>query len=158
MSAQRRPATKRDRGQVRGDAAAAPQPAAASGVPAANATNGAPAAKVASGAQVAKAAAAPRPASSRPPMPPPVAATGSRPPKPEPDRPPQGKLAGGFARRTEGLRNTYRDTAAELKKVNWPDRETTRNLTIVVIAVSIVLGILLGGVDFLLRAIFAALP
>jgi preprotein translocase subunit SecE len=45
-----------------------------------------------------------------------------------------------------------------LKKVNWPDRETTKNLTLVVIAVSIVLGILLGGIDYVLQSIFAAVP
>lgn len=153
MSAQRRPATKRDRGPNR--EGSPPVPTAA--------TNGSPA--------PATAAPAPR-ASSRPPMPaaasrPPKPAAAarpakppatSRPPRPEPDRPPQGRVVGGLARRTEGLRTNYRDTVAELKKVNWPDRETTRNLTIVVIAVSIALGILLGGVDFLLRAIFSAIP
>jgi len=67
-------------------------------------------------------------------------------------------LSGAFAQRTDGLRNSYRDTVAELKKVNWPDRETTRNLTIVVIAVSIVLGLLLGGIDFVLQSLFEILP
>jgi len=37
-----------------------------------------------------------------------------------------------------------------MKKVNWPDRETTRNLTIVVIGISIILGLLLGGIDWAL--------
>jgi len=41
--------------------------------------------------------------------------------------------------------------------VIWPDRETTRNLTLVVIAVSIVLGILLGGIDYVLFQPFEAL-
>ncbi|MBA3643527.1 MAG: preprotein translocase subunit SecE [Chloroflexia bacterium] len=45
-----------------------------------------------------------------------------------------------------------------MKKINWPDRETTKNLTIVVIGISVVLGILLGGVDFLLQAVFEAVP
>lgn len=47
---------------------------------------------------------------------------------------------------------------AEIKKVIWPDRETTRNLTLVVIAVSIVLGVLLGGIDYVLFQLFEALP
>jgi len=56
----------------------------------------------------------------------------------------------GFAARTERIQKLYRETAAEIKRVNWPDQETTRNLTIVVIGISVVLGILLGGIDFLL--------
>lgn len=58
--------------------------------------------------------------------------------------------------RTEGLRRFVRETMAEIRKVVWPDRETTRNLTIVVIALSIVLGILLGGIDFVLFQLFEA--
>ena len=40
-----------------------------------------------------------------------------------------------------------RETAVEMKKINWPDRDTTRNLTIFVIGISVVLGLVLGGVD-----------
>jgi len=60
--------------------------------------------------------------------------------------------------RFDGIRRMTRDTYAEIKKVNWPDQETTRNLTIVVIAVSVALGILLGGIDFILLKIFEVLP
>ena len=66
--------------------------------------------------------------------------------------------SGGIATRTEGIRRVYRDTFAELKKINWPDQETTRNLTIVVIGISVVLGILLGGIDYILFQVFEALP
>ena len=52
--------------------------------------------------------------------------------------------------RTEGMRRGLRETWAEMKKINWPDQETTRNLTLLVIGVSTVLGILLGGIDYLL--------
>lgn len=40
-----------------------------------------------------------------------------------------------------------RDVLVELKKVTWPTREETTRLGIAVIAVSIAMGILLGGVD-----------
>lgn len=60
--------------------------------------------------------------------------------------------------RTGRIRGLYEDTRAEIKKISWPDRETTRNLTLVVIAVSIVLGIVLGGIDYVLFQIFEALP
>jgi preprotein translocase subunit SecE len=60
--------------------------------------------------------------------------------------------------RFEGLQRFYRETAAEIKKVNWPDQETTRNLTLVVIGLSVVLGLLLGGIDYVLFQLFEALP
>jgi preprotein translocase subunit SecE len=60
--------------------------------------------------------------------------------------------------RFEGLQRFIRETMAEIRKVIWPDRETTRNLTLVVIAVSVVLGILLGGIDYVLFQLFEALP
>ena len=55
-----------------------------------------------------------------------------------------------LATRTASLRTYLQDTMAEMRKITWPDQETTRNLTVVVIGISIVLGILLGGIDFLL--------
>lgn len=60
--------------------------------------------------------------------------------------------------RFDGLRKYVRESSSEIQKVIWPDRETTRNLTIVVIAVSVVLGLLLGGIDFVLFQLFEALP
>lgn len=59
--------------------------------------------------------------------------------------------------RFEGPKRFYEGTASEIKKVNWPDRDTTRNLTIVVIVLSIIMGILLGGLDYVLFQIFEAL-
>jgi len=49
--------------------------------------------------------------------------------------------------RFEGLQRTFRETVAELKKVQWPDRMTTRNLTLVVIGMSTVLAAILGLLD-----------
>jgi preprotein translocase subunit SecE len=60
--------------------------------------------------------------------------------------------------RLGGVRRIFFDTKAEVKKITWPDRETTRNLTAVVIAISVVLGIVLGGIDWILFQIFEALP
>lgn len=64
---------------------------------------------------------------------------------------------GKFGKTFEGLKQSYQDTVAELKKVNWPDRETTKNLTLLVIAISAVLGLLLGGIDFILQGLFQAI-
>jgi preprotein translocase subunit SecE len=60
-------------------------------------------------------------------------------------------------RRVESIERWYRETRAEMSKITWPDQETTRNLTIVVIGVSIVLGLFLGGIDFILVRILEAI-
>ena len=141
MSAQRRAAGKRD-------ATATPQRAATSGP-----------AVVPAAAAAAPPRPTPTPQAARPPKPA-AAPQSSRPPKPAIDRgrPGASEERGRLTERTAGLRRLYADTLAELKKVNWPDRETTKNLTLVVIGVSVVLGILLGGIDFVLQTLFEAVP
>jgi preprotein translocase subunit SecE len=52
--------------------------------------------------------------------------------------------------RLAGVQRTFRETVAELRKVQWPDRVTTRNLTLVVIGMSTVLAALLGTFDAIL--------
>lgn len=52
------------------------------------------------------------------------------------------------------LQRTYRDIKSELKKVVWPSRQQATNLTMIVIAVSIAVGLFLGGVDFIFTWIF----
>jgi preprotein translocase subunit SecE len=59
--------------------------------------------------------------------------------------------------RLDGIRRYLNDTRAELRRVTWPDQITVRNLTGVVIAVSAVMGVLLGGIDFVLLRLFEAL-
>ncbi len=54
------------------------------------------------------------------------------------------------AARLEGVQRSFRETVAELKKVQWPDRMTTRNLTLVVIGMSASLAAILGLLDALL--------
>ncbi|MDQ3512287.1 MAG: preprotein translocase subunit SecE [Chloroflexota bacterium] len=70
---------------------------------------------------------------------------------------PAPSAASAWRARTEGLQRLVADTRAEVRRVNWPDQETTRALTIVVIAISAALGILLGGIDFVLFELFEAL-
>ena len=62
-----------------------------------------------------------------------------------------------FQQWMDRLSQLIRDTRSEIKKVTWPDRETTRKLTLLVIGVSIVLGLLLGGIDFFLLKLFEAI-
>ncbi|MCX7624267.1 MAG: preprotein translocase subunit SecE [Thermomicrobium sp.] len=57
--------------------------------------------------------------------------------------------ARAWAGRLAGLRRTIADLRAEWKKITWPDRETTRKLTLLVIGLAAVLGLILGAVDAL---------
>ncbi|MGH2532295.1 MAG: preprotein translocase subunit SecE [Thermomicrobiales bacterium] len=59
--------------------------------------------------------------------------------------------------RIDRAKRLYRDTRAEMTKITWPDKETTRNLTIVVIGISFVLGVLLGGIDFVFLELLEAM-
>ncbi|MEX1112402.1 MAG: preprotein translocase subunit SecE [Candidatus Andersenbacteria bacterium] len=43
-----------------------------------------------------------------------------------------------------------REAKDELKKVSWPSRETTIRYTLIVIAGSVIVSLLTGGVDYLL--------
>ena len=52
------------------------------------------------------------------------------------------------------LRGNIRDIMAELRKVTWPTREETRNLTIVVIGITAVIGSALGALDALLQFLY----
>jgi preprotein translocase subunit SecE len=41
------------------------------------------------------------------------------------------------------------DVLSELRKVTWPSRAETTHLTIVVIVVSLIFGVILGGADLI---------
>jgi preprotein translocase subunit SecE len=59
-----------------------------------------------------------------------------------------------WGERREAIVKGLRDTRSELRKVTWPTRQETTNLTLVVIALSVVLGLLLGGVDLAVSEAF----
>jgi preprotein translocase subunit SecE len=65
-----------------------------------------------------------------------------------------GEKRGRFA----GIQSLVRDTTSEIKKVTWPDQQTTRNLTMVVIAMAVTLGAILGGIDAALVRLWDAIP
>jgi len=50
-----------------------------------------------------------------------------------------------------------RDVRSELRKVAWPTGRETVNLTVVVIALSVAMGLFLGGADFLFQELFRKL-
>lgn len=59
----------------------------------------------------------------------------------------------------ERLKEYFRDTRGELRKVTWPTRNQATNLTLIVLAVTVVMAIFLGAVDYvfadLIRLIIA---
>jgi preprotein translocase subunit SecE len=83
-------------------------------------------------------------------------AEAARPPKPTVERERHGaEERSPVSTRFDEIRKQWFDTVAELKKVTWPDTETTKNLTLVVIGISIFLGALLGGIDWVMPQLFA---
>ncbi len=52
------------------------------------------------------------------------------------------------------LRGNIRDIMSELRKVTWPTREETRNLTIVVIGISATVGLALAALDYILSSLY----
>ena len=91
----------------------------------------------------------------------PVAVAPARPAAPRPPKPAASERSAepksGAAKRIDDLKESLQETIAEIKKVNWPDRETTRNLTIVVIGMTVALGLLLGGIDFVLQTLYTSI-
>ena len=55
------------------------------------------------------------------------------------------------------LQRWVRETRGELRKVTWPTREEALRLTYVVIGLSLAMGLLLGGADFVLGSLYAFL-
>jgi preprotein translocase subunit SecE len=48
----------------------------------------------------------------------------------------------------------FQEAVAELRKVHWPTREQARNLTGLVIGVSLAVGIILGAMDYIFEKVF----
>jgi len=49
----------------------------------------------------------------------------------------------------ERVNEYFRDTRGELRKVTWPTRSQATNLTLIVLAVTVVMALFLGAVDLL---------
>ena len=92
-----------------------------------------------------------KPATARSKSAPPAAPAKVQPPaKPAKKEKTEQKEPSIWSVRKHNLQATFQDTMSEMRKITWPDQETTRNLTIVVVGISIFMGVLLGGVDWLL--------
>lgn len=63
----------------------------------------------------------------------------------------------GRTANAEAVRRYFRESRIELRKVNWPTREQTTNLTIVVVVVCVVIALFLGGIDILFTDMIKAI-
>ncbi len=55
------------------------------------------------------------------------------------------------------LRRYFDEVFSELRKVSWPTREQVRNLTVLVFAISFVIGLYITALDFVFRALIGLL-
>jgi preprotein translocase subunit SecE len=60
-------------------------------------------------------------------------------------------------KRPNRIRRYITETTGELRKVTWPTRREATNLTIIVLAVTVVVGMYLGIMDYFFSRFFALL-
>jgi len=63
-------------------------------------------------------------------------------------------LAKGRGRSAQAIVSYLKGTRAELRRVNWPDRQEATRLTIIVMAVTLFMAVLLGLMDFIFAKLF----
>lgn len=57
----------------------------------------------------------------------------------------------------KGIIQYLSEVRSEMSKVTWPSRNQTVKMTIIVLIVSVVVGVLIGGLDLLLTRFFRVL-
>ena len=62
-----------------------------------------------------------------------------------------------FGSQQAGITNYVRELRSEIRKVIWPSRREWTNLTLVVLAISAVVGAFLGAIDFIFQEFFRLL-
>jgi preprotein translocase subunit SecE len=60
-------------------------------------------------------------------------------------------------KRPNAIQRYFHETVGELRKVTWPTRKEATNLTIIVLAVTFVVGMYLGVLDYIFSRFFALL-
>jgi preprotein translocase subunit SecE len=58
-------------------------------------------------------------------------------------------------RQPNAIQRYFRETIGELRKVNWPTWQEAKNLTLVVLVVTLTMSAILGFLDFLFSQLFA---
>ena len=66
-------------------------------------------------------------------------------------------VAPATARDTNPLVKYFNETRAELRKVTWPTREETRNLTTIIVIVTVAMAIFLGLLDYIFQIVTAGI-
>jgi len=51
----------------------------------------------------------------------------------------------------------FKETRAELRKVTWPTREEAKNLTLIIVTVTVVMAIFLGALDYVFQVVTAGI-
>ena len=51
--------------------------------------------------------------------------------------------------------NFFKEVMVEFKNITWPKKDTLIQLTVVVISISIIISLILGGFDYLFTSAFA---
>jgi preprotein translocase subunit SecE len=74
-----------------------------------------------------------------------------------PATPPADRTKGSNGTVIAKIRRYIEESYSELKKVTWPTREQVRNLTVLVFAVSFVVGIFISAWDFIFTEALRAL-
>ena len=60
-------------------------------------------------------------------------------------------------KKTNPVTQYFRETRSELRKVTWPTRQETINLTLVVVVVLVIMSMLLGSLDAIFFSFFGLL-
>jgi preprotein translocase subunit SecE len=61
------------------------------------------------------------------------------------------------SRESNALVRYFTGTRAELRKVTWPTREETKNLTLIIVTVTVVMAIFLGSLDYIFQVVVAGI-
>ena len=61
-------------------------------------------------------------------------------------------------KKPNAIRKWYKETIGELRKVSWPTREHVRNLTVLVFAISLSVGLYITILDAFFRSLVGLLP
>ncbi len=63
-------------------------------------------------------------------------------------------MAKAAAKKENVIVRYFKETRAELRKVNWPTRQEALNLTLIVVGFTIFMAALLGIIDYLFAWVF----
>jgi preprotein translocase subunit SecE len=66
----------------------------------------------------------------------------------------KGPVAKATAKKENVVIKYLKETRAELKKVNWPSRQEATNLTLIILAVTTFMALLLGLLDYIFTKLF----